>query len=107
MIYDYMNVKTRPPKRADAIVAGGAGTRVDMAERAAELYLEHRAPTIVFSGFAHPRFGVNEANLLAEKAIELGVPESAILREMRATNTGLNIQLSAEILRQNDITPKK
>lgn len=106
-IYNYMHVETKLPKTADAIVAGGAGSRVDMAERAAELFHEGRAPVIVFSGFAHPAFGINESKLLAKRAIELGVPSDRILQEDRATNTGLNIQLSAQLLIKNGIVEHK
>ena len=106
-IYDYLRVDTPVLPSADAIVVGGSGTRVDMADRAAELFHQGIAPIIVFSGFSHPKFDVNESELLADRAKELGVPESAIICEPRATNTGLNIKLAESALRERGIIAQK
>ncbi len=97
-LYNYLRVETSLPDRADAIIAGGSGTLTDMADRAVELYREGRAPLIIFSGFSHPDFQVGEAEMLASIAIESGVPRDVIATETKATNTGLNIILSAKIL---------
>lgn len=105
-VYDYLRVESEIPVTADAIIAGGSGTRVDMAERAAELYHEGRAPIIVFSGFSHPKFNVNESALLADRAKQLGVPGDAILCEPNATNTGLNVILAQKILQEHGIIAK-
>lgn len=72
-VYNYLRVEDRLPIRAGAIIVGGSGSRTDMADRAAELYHQGISKQIVFSGFAHPDFGMNESELLAERAIELGV----------------------------------
>jgi uncharacterized SAM-binding protein YcdF (DUF218 family) len=40
-----------------------------------------------------------------ERALELGVPDEAILVEPRATNTGANISLSRELLAERGLTP--
>lgn len=106
-VYEYLRMESGLPKSADAIVVGGAGTRTDMADRAAEIYLKGVAPLIVFSGFAHPDFGVNEAKLLKSKATDLSVPEGAIITETQATNTGLNIVLSAKKLNQQGANSRK
>ena len=95
------------PEAADAIVVGGSGTRTDMAMRAAELYHQGIAPIIVFSGFAHPEFGTNESELLKSYAIEHGVPEKAIITESLAMNTGLNVVLSAQKLKEAGIALKR
>ncbi len=105
-IWDYLRIEDKLPDRADAIIGGGAGSRVDIAERAAQLYHENRAPIIVFSGFQHPDFTENEAELLARKAVELGVPNRAIIREPNARNTGLNIILAAKKLHEHGLTAK-
>ena len=102
-IYDYLRIESDLPSPVDVIVVGGAGPRVDMADRAAELYVNGVAPIVVFSGFAHPDFGINEAELLRDRAVKLGVPSEAISIETRATNTGLNIVLSAEMLSRQGI----
>ncbi len=106
-IYNYLRVETEIPPRCDAIVAGGSGTRNDMADRAAELYHQRVAPLIVFSGFKHPKFDVNESEYLAERAKQLGVPGTAIICEPCAMNTGLNIQLAEKALKERGITAKK
>ena len=106
-LYDYLRVDSKLPQKADVIVVGGSGVRVDMAEHAAELYTQGRAPVIVFSGFAHPKFNINEAEIMAKRAQELGVPSEAIIVEQHATNTGLNIQLSERALRRRGINARK
>lgn len=106
-IYNYLRLKSLLPRTADVIVVGGSGTRSDMAERAVELYHQGIAPVIVFSGFAHPKFDINEADMLADYANAHGVPESAIIRESRATNTGLNIRLTQAALRQRSISAER
>jgi len=102
-IYNYLWVESLLPSTADVIVVGGSGTRTDMADRAVELYHQGIAPIIVFSGFAHPKFGINEADMLADYANAHGVPENAIIREPRATNTGLNIRLTQVALRERSL----
>jgi uncharacterized SAM-binding protein YcdF (DUF218 family) len=61
---------------------------------------------VVVSGFAHPDFDVNEAELLASRATKLGVPAEKIIIEPRATNTGLNIILAADALKKRGVTPQ-
>ena len=100
VIWDYMKVESAMPEMAGAIVVGGTGSRTDMAERAVELYREGRAPVIVFSGFRHPNFAVNEAEMLARYAIDNGIPRDVVLVETEARNTGLNVLLSAELIRK-------
>lgn len=98
-----MSVET-PLQPADAIVVGGC-KNIELARYAAKLYHEKYAPLIVFSGHAQPGMNTTEADLLAETAVNAGVPASAILREHSATNTGQNITLSAELLKEQGITP--
>jgi uncharacterized SAM-binding protein YcdF (DUF218 family) len=105
-IYKYMNTRDQLPSRADAIIAGGAGSRIDMAECAAELYRLGLAPIIVVSGYRHPDFTEDEAELLGRVLLQNDVPESAILREPNATNTGQNVTLSAADLRSAGIIPQ-
>lgn len=106
-IYNYLHIESVVPDKADAIIVGGSGPRGDMAERAAQLYLGGVAPWIVMSGFSNPNHGVVEAEFMANRAIELGVPRRAIFREGRATNTGLNIKLSASLLKDRGIPCKR
>ncbi|MFD7169014.1 YdcF family protein [Streptomyces violascens] len=72
----------------------------------------HRAglfPTLVFTGGPNPtapeRFPRGEAVHFRDHAIELGVPDTAILLEPKARNTGQNITLSRAVLAAAGITP--
>jgi uncharacterized SAM-binding protein YcdF (DUF218 family) len=73
----------------------------------AELYHQGVFPRIVFTGANAPttvaRFPRGEAVHYREHAIELGVPDAAILVEPHATNTGQNIELTRELLAQHEI----
>ena len=69
---------------------------------AAELYHAGLFSTLVFTGAINPthpdRFPRGEAVHFREYALNLGVPDTAILVEPRATNTGQNITLSRAAL---------
>lgn len=99
-----MSIQT-PLQPADAIVVGGCRI-TGLAEYAAELYHSGLAPLIVFSGYQTAEMNTTEADLLADAARKLGVPESAILRERLASNTGENIRFSAQLLKNAGITPR-
>ncbi|MBN9100924.1 MAG: YdcF family protein [Pseudonocardia sp.] len=68
----------------------------------AELYHQGMFPKIVFTGANAPttveRFPRGEAVHYREHALELGIPDSAILVEPRATNTGENIDFTRAIV---------
>lgn len=86
---------------ADLIwVLGSHDLRV--ADRAAELWQAGLAPVVLMSGglgnFTAGVFEKPEAELLAERAIELGVPPDAILIESRSRNCGENVAFSRELL---------
>lgn len=106
-IWDYLHIDDTLPQHADAIIVGGSGTHTDQAERAAKLWHEKHTPIIIVSGFAHPLFNINEAQILGDKLIEMNVPDSKILRESRAMNSGLNIILSARKLSELRIKPQR
>lgn len=84
-------------------VAIGLGSHdLGVAETTAELYHRGMAPVIVFTGATsrttHERTPRGEAEHYRERAVELGVPERAILVEPNARNTGENIRLSRALL---------
>jgi uncharacterized SAM-binding protein YcdF (DUF218 family) len=86
-------------------VAIGLGSHdLGVADTAAELYQRGMAPLIVFTGANSPttrdRMPRGEAIHYRERALELGVPSSAVLVEPRARNTGDNIRFSREVLRE-------
>ncbi|MEU4394381.1 YdcF family protein [Kribbella sp. NPDC023855] len=69
---------------------------------AAQLYRQGLFPTLVFTGAnsrtTAARFPRGEAVHYREHAITLGVPDSDVLVEPQATNTGQNIVLTRELL---------
>lgn len=86
-------------------VAIGLGSHdLGVADTAAELYERGMAPLVVFTGATSPttreRMPRGEAVHYQERALELGVPSSAILVEPRARNTGDNIRFSRELLEE-------
>jgi uncharacterized SAM-binding protein YcdF (DUF218 family) len=99
-IWDYhqMHHQMRP-----CDVAIGLGSHdLGVSAYAAELYHAGQFSTLVFTGGRNPthpdRFPRGEAVHFREHALELGVPDRAILLEPNATNTGQNISLSREVL---------
>ncbi|MBB5838260.1 YdcF family protein [Kribbella italica] len=100
MIWDYhqMHHQLRPVD-----VGIGLGSHdLGVATFAADLYHRGFFPSLVFTGATSrttaARFPRGEAVHYREHAIELGVPDSAVLVEPRATNTGQNIAFTREVL---------
>ncbi|MER5929536.1 YdcF family protein [Streptomyces sp. NPDC002054] len=86
-------------------VAIGLGSHdLGVADTAVDLYRRGMAPLLVFSGATSPttreRMPRGEAVHYRERALELGVPSSAVLVEPRARNTGENIRFSRELLQE-------
>ena len=95
-------------KKADCIfVLGSHDTRV--AERSAELFLAGWAPLLIFSGgLGRLTDGVweeTEADKFSKIALQMGVPENAILVENKSTNTGENILFTQRLLQQQELNP--
>ncbi|MFG2487063.1 YdcF family protein [Streptomyces virginiae] len=92
-------------------VAIGLGSHdLGVAAASADLYRAGLFPVLVFTGGNSPttraRFPRGEAVHYREHALELGVPDSAILVEPNAANTGQNITLTRDLLAANGVTPK-
>ncbi|MFI2734745.1 YdcF family protein [Streptomyces sp. NPDC018711] len=90
-------------------VAIGLGSHdLGVADTAVDLYQRGMAPLLVFTGATSPttreRMPRGEAVHYQERAIELGVPASAVMVEPRARNTGENIRLSRDLLDEAGIT---
>ncbi|WP_329616682.1 YdcF family protein [Streptomyces brevispora] len=86
-------------------VAIGLGSHdLGVADAAVALYKRGMAPLLVFTGATSPttreRMPRGEAVHYRERAIELGVPSSAVLVEPRARNTGENIRFSKALLEE-------
>jgi len=105
LLWDYhlMHHDRRP-----CSVAVGLGSHdLGVADVTAELYHQGMAPLIVFTGSNSPttraRMPRGEAVHYRERAVQLGVPESAVLLEPRATSTVENIEFSQAVLAEAGI----
>jgi uncharacterized SAM-binding protein YcdF (DUF218 family) len=96
-------------EKTDCILALGSHD-LRVAERAAELYLEGWAPTLIFSGglgnFTKGMWKEAEAEQFAAIAMSMGVPEASILVENRSTNTGENILFTQQLLGKKNLNPR-
>jgi uncharacterized SAM-binding protein YcdF (DUF218 family) len=89
-------------------VGVGLGSHdLGVATFAAQLYQQRLFPTLVFTGgqsrSTAARFPRGEAVHYREHAMELGVPDSAVLVEPRAANTGQNIEFTRELLADHGV----
>lgn len=105
IVWDYHHMH-HELKKADAVlVLCSNDTRV--AEYAAGLYLQGLAPWLIFSGsFGAGTIGIfpkPEAELFADIALNLGVPENAVLVENEAANTGENVSFTKALLEEKQI----
>lgn len=107
-IWDYHQVG-HELSRCDAAIGLGSHD-LGVATYAAELYQADLFPVLVFSGANSPttaqRFPRGEAVHYREHAVESGVPESAVLVEAKATNTGQNITFSRDLLAERGCQPR-
>ncbi|WP_410568632.1 YdcF family protein [Amycolatopsis sp. cmx-4-61] len=104
-LWDYHDLR-HAPRRSD--VGIGLGSRdPGVAVHAAELFHAGCFPLIVFTGANAPttveRFPRGEAVHYREIALDLGVPDEAILVEPQARNTGENIVFTRRLLEQRGI----
>ncbi len=108
ILWDYHLLHHKLEKSDCILALGSSDTRVAM--RAAELYFQGWAPLILFSGgLGKNTEGVwkdTEAVTFAKIAIDMGVPEHAILIENKSTNTGDNILFSKQLLQEKHLHPE-
>ncbi|MEW9508483.1 YdcF family protein [Streptomyces bacillaris] len=86
-------------------VAIGLGSHdLGVADTAVALYRKGVVPLLLFTGASSPttqeRMPRGEAVHYRERALELGVPSSAVLVEPHARNTGENIRFSKAVLEE-------
>jgi uncharacterized SAM-binding protein YcdF (DUF218 family) len=97
------------PAWCDAAIGLGSHD-LGVATHAAELYARELFPVLVFTGATtpttHGRFPRGEAVHYREHALRLGVPDSAILVEPHATNTGENITFARTLLAAHGHHPR-
>ncbi len=100
LLWDYLQMHHEPRPCSVAIALGSHDLGV--ADTAADMYHRGFAPLIVMTGATSPtteaKMPRGEAAHYRERAFALGVPDSAILVEPRARNTGENITFSRELL---------
>lgn len=100
MIWDYQ-LMHHTPKRCSVGIGLGSHD-LGVATCSARLYSDGLFPVLVFTGANSPttaaRFPRGEAVHYREHAMALGVPDSAILVEPNAANTGQNVTFSREVL---------
>ncbi|HYF05554.1 MAG TPA: ElyC/SanA/YdcF family protein [Patescibacteria group bacterium] len=107
LVWDYLQMHQQVQK-ADCILALGSHD-VRVAHRAVELYKQGYAPYIVFSGgFGRLTgdFPKPEAEVFADEAEKLGVPRDKMFIENESTNTGENIKLSMQLLKEKELDPQ-
>ncbi len=105
-VTEEMLARQGPPPRVDAIVVPGCPALPDgkpstcirrRVSAAVAAFREGLAPRLLFSG-GPVHNGANEAQVMADLARSMGVPERALLLEPRARHTVENLQLSASLL---------
>jgi len=104
-IWDYHHMN-HEIKKADCIFALGSNdTRV--AERAAKIFLQGYAPIVIFSGgvgkLTEKLFHKSEAEVFADVAVKMGVPEDKILIDPNSTNTGENIEFTKKLIKEKGL----
>ncbi|HVV13847.1 YdcF family protein [Amycolatopsis sp.] len=104
-LWDYHDLHQEP--RPSDVGIGLGSHDLGVATRSAELFHNGLFPLLVFTGSNAPttidRFPRGEAVHYREHALELGVPDSAILVEPEARNTGENILFTQRLLAGRDI----
>jgi hypothetical protein len=108
ILWDYHQMHHEP--RNTDIAIGLGSHDIGVAEHTADLYRQGRFPLIVFTGANAPTtikvFPRGEAVHYAERAEELGVPDTAMLLEEDARNTGENFILTRALLDREGIHPE-
>ena len=108
VLWDYHQMHHEP--RNTDIAIGLGSHDVGVAEHTASPYHQGRFPLIVFTGANAPTtvevFPRGEAVHYAERAEQLGVPDTAIVVEPQAGNTGENFRLTRALLEREGIHPE-
>lgn len=87
----------------DAIVAVSGGDTNARTDEAIRLYKNHWAPTLIFSGAAQDKSGPSNAEAMQARAIDQGVPSSAILLDESSETTKQNAENTKTIFESHAI----
>jgi hypothetical protein len=94
LIADYM-MPVLPPRRSDLGLLFGTRHGVpEFCEAAYALWVDGMFERLLVSGGAAGKQVRTEAEIISERLIRLGIPESALILEIAATNTGENVQFA-------------
>ncbi|MDF9871479.1 YdcF family protein [Streptomyces albidoflavus] len=104
-LWDFQQMHHEP--RPCSVGIGLGSHDLGVADVTVSLYQRGMFPLIVFTGATsrttRDRMPRGEAEHYRERALELGVPVSAILVEPRARNTGENIKFARSLLKERSI----
>ncbi|MFD8799534.1 YdcF family protein [Streptomyces atroolivaceus] len=105
VLWDFQQMHHKPQPCSVGIGLGSHDLGV--ADATVNLYQRGMFPRILFTGATsrttRDRMPRGEAEHYRERALELGVPESAILVEPKARNTGENINFARELLAEHGV----
>src|ERR1041385_2163443 len=108
-LWNYHQLKHQLAKVDAILVLCSHDERV--AERAAQLFHEGRAPLVIFSGgqgsITRSLWDEPEAERFARIAVSLGVPRENILTETQSTNTGENVEFTKRLLADRGLDLQK
>lgn len=104
-VYQYLNARTATPLNPADIVVGFGHFDLRIAERCAEIWQAGLAPRILFTGgvgAGSADLNMPEAEAFAQALFEQipDFPRDHLIIESRSTNTGDNVRLSLELMRQ-------
>ncbi|MFE7106282.1 YdcF family protein [Streptomyces sp. NPDC057575] len=104
-LWDFQQMRHEP--RPCSVAIGLGSHDLGVADVTVDLYRRGMFPLIVFTGATsrttRDRMPRGEAEHYRERALDLGVPASAILVEPNARNTGENINFSRALLAERDV----
>ncbi|KAF4405995.1 YdcF family protein [Streptomyces lycii] len=105
LLWDYQQMHHEP--RPCSVGIGLGSHDLGVADTTVDLYRRGMMPLIVFTGATsrttRERMPRGEAVHYRERALELGVPASAVLVEPHARNTGENISLTRALLEEHGV----
>ncbi|WP_149826922.1 YdcF family protein [Streptomyces tailanensis] len=104
-LWDFQQMGHEP--RPCSVAVGLGSHDLGVADATADLFHRGMAPVVLFTGATsrttRDRMPRGEAEHYRDRAVELGVPASAILVESRAQNTGENIRFSRALLEERHV----